>query len=151
LWQAAHHKKKPVCTLLPASHVGEQTGSEKLAASLSPWQPLVKLFSQSGRPHTIKNGRGHTGNQLKSHAPGIKLICGPGTDQLYFFIRSFFILDKIYTVNFYMVAFYTVAFYTVTFYTFNFYTVQNLYGSKFIQFKIYTVQNLYCRKRHNQH
>jgi hypothetical protein len=66
LWQAAHRKKKPVGILLSASHVGEQIGGEKLAALLSPWQPLVKLFSQNGRPHTIKNGCGHIGHQSKS-------------------------------------------------------------------------------------
>jgi hypothetical protein len=44
LWQAADHKKKPVCTFLRASPVGEQTGGEKLVDLLSLWQPLVKLL-----------------------------------------------------------------------------------------------------------
>jgi hypothetical protein len=57
LWQAAHHKKKTCCTLLPASHVGEQTGGEKLVALLSLWQPLLKFLSQGGRPQTTKIGR----------------------------------------------------------------------------------------------
>jgi hypothetical protein len=45
LWKAAHQKKKPVCTLLPASHVWEQTGGEKLVDLLPRWPPLVKLLS----------------------------------------------------------------------------------------------------------
>jgi hypothetical protein len=79
-------QEKPVCSLLPASHVGEQTGGEKLAALLSPCQPLVKLLSQGGRPHTLKIGVGipninhkvkpHTGYQinLRSGAAGQKIF-----------------------------------------------------------------------------
>jgi hypothetical protein len=44
LWQAAHHKKNPVCIRLPASQVEEQAGGEKFAPLLSLWQPLVNFF-----------------------------------------------------------------------------------------------------------
>jgi hypothetical protein len=37
------HRIKPVSAFLPASPVGEQTGNEKLAGVLLPWQSLVKL------------------------------------------------------------------------------------------------------------
>jgi hypothetical protein len=62
----------------------------KISCSLSPWQPLVKLFSQGGRSHTIKIGCQLTGNQSKklSHAPGFKLICGPGPNVKIFLHRE---------------------------------------------------------------
>jgi hypothetical protein len=41
--------------------VGERAGGEKLAGLLSPWQPLVKLLSPGGRPHTTQIGHGRTG------------------------------------------------------------------------------------------
>jgi hypothetical protein len=31
LWQAVDHPKKPVCTFLPPSYMGEQTGGKRLA------------------------------------------------------------------------------------------------------------------------
>jgi hypothetical protein len=72
-WQAADQRKIPVvdrkslgklvCTFLLSSLVGEQIGGDKLAVLLSPWRPLVKLFSQGSRPHTTKIGHGHTGYQ----------------------------------------------------------------------------------------
>jgi hypothetical protein len=86
LWQAAHHKKKPVCALLPVSHVGEQNGGEILAVLLSPWQSLGILLSQGGRQHTTKIGVGipeinqkvepRTGYQinLQSGAKGKKIL-----------------------------------------------------------------------------
>jgi hypothetical protein len=37
------YRIKPVSAFLPPSPVGEQTGDEKLAGILFPWQPLVKL------------------------------------------------------------------------------------------------------------
>jgi hypothetical protein len=43
LWQAAGHRENSVCTCLPASPVGQQTGGEKLAGLLSPWKPLFKF------------------------------------------------------------------------------------------------------------
>jgi hypothetical protein len=66
LWQTADNPKKPVCTFLPGSSVGEQTGGEKLADLLSLWQPVVKLFSPGSIPDTTKIGRGYTGNEIKS-------------------------------------------------------------------------------------
>jgi hypothetical protein len=66
LWQTADHQEKPFCMFLPASPVGQQTGGKKLVVLLSPWQPLVKLFSPGSRPHTTKIGRVHTEYQSKS-------------------------------------------------------------------------------------
>jgi hypothetical protein len=37
------HRIKLVSAFLPVSLGGKQTGGEKLAAIMSPWQPLVKL------------------------------------------------------------------------------------------------------------
>jgi hypothetical protein len=71
---------------LPASPVGEQTGGEKLAVLLSPWQPLVKLFSPMSEFIQLKSGLGmtditkkvepRTGNQiiLRSRATGKKIF-----------------------------------------------------------------------------
>jgi hypothetical protein len=66
IWQTADHRGKPVCMLLPATSDGEQIGGEKLAVLLSPWQPLVKLFSPVSRPQTTKMGHGHTRYQSNS-------------------------------------------------------------------------------------
>jgi hypothetical protein len=63
LGQTGNHSIQPVSVCLPASPVGEQTAEEKLAALLSPSQPLDKLFSPGSSPHTTKVTRGHTGNE----------------------------------------------------------------------------------------
>jgi hypothetical protein len=80
--------------------MGEQTGVEKLQPYWS-WQPLIKLLFQGGIPQTIKIGRRQWAyrKSLKklSHAPGIKLICGPGPK-----VKRFYI-DK--TNNFNIVVF----------------------------------------------
>jgi hypothetical protein len=58
LWQTADHREKPVCTILPASPVGEQTGGEKLTVLQSPCQALVKLFSSGADRMKLKSGVG---------------------------------------------------------------------------------------------
>jgi hypothetical protein len=44
LLQTDDNQEKQVCTFLPVSPVREQTGGEKFALLLSPWQPLVKFL-----------------------------------------------------------------------------------------------------------
>jgi hypothetical protein len=68
--QAADQAKKPVCTFLPVSSMGEKTRGGKLADLLSLWQQLGKLFSPGSRPHTTKIGRGSEMNQKDEPGTG---------------------------------------------------------------------------------
>jgi hypothetical protein len=53
---------------------GQTGGGEELEALLSPWEPLVNLLSQGGRPHTTKIGHGYTGvNQKSEPCTGYKI------------------------------------------------------------------------------